>query len=167
MKKLLAFILMTTVMITSCKEEVATCKSVQRNTSVPAAEKDSIQRYITANSITAVRDTSGIFYTVANAGTGAVTPEVCSFITVRYNGKTFSGQHIDSTIGTSTFTSQLAGLIEGWEKGIPKIKTGGSVTLYIPPTLAYGAGGVRDVNNNVVIPGNAYLKFKIDVVNVQ
>lgn len=151
----------------SCKTEVATCTAKARNTVVSAAEKDSVQRYLTANSITATRDTSGVFYAITTPGSGSTTAEVCSFVTTRYNGKSFSGVHIDSSVGTSTFTSQLSGLIEGWEKGIPKVKTGGSITLYIPPSLAYGAAGVRDANNNVVIAPNTYMRFKIDVVNIQ
>ena len=167
MNKLFLFSLLIIAGFASCKTEVATCTAKARNSVVPSTEKDSIQRYLAANSITATRDTSGVFYAITAPGAGSVTAEPCSFVTTRYNGKSFSGVHIDSSVGTATFTSQLSGLIEGWEKGIPKVKTGGSITLYIPPTLGYGVAGIKDANNNYVIAPNTYMKFKIDVVNIQ
>lgn len=166
MNKLFSFILISSVFFASCKSEKAVCTAVPKNTVVPAYEKDSVQRYLNANSLTAIRDTSGLFYTINSMGTGTVTPEICSFITTRYNGKTFSGVHIDSTVGASTLTLQLNNFIEGWEKGIPKVRAGGRITLYIPPSLAYG-DGTRDANNNVVIAANTYMKFVVDVVSVQ
>jgi len=166
MNKLFLIILVATVLLSSCKTEKATCTATAKKTVVPASEKDSVQRYLNANSITAIRDTSGLFYTINSAGAGAVTPEICSFVTTKYNGKTFNGLHIDSTIGASTYTGQLSNFIEGWEKGIPKVRAGGKITLYIPPSLAYG-DGVRDANNNVVIAPNTYMKFVVDVISVQ
>jgi FKBP-type peptidyl-prolyl cis-trans isomerase len=166
MNKLFLIFAVVSVVFVSCKTETATCTAIAKNTSVPTSEKDSIQRYLNANNLTATRDTSGVFYSISTPGTGATTPEVCSFVTTRYNGKTFKGEHIDSTLGTATYTGQLSSFIEGWEKGIPKVKAGGKITLYIPPTLAYG-NGVRDANNNVVIAPNTYMKFVVDVISVQ
>ena len=166
MNKLFLSIILASVAFASCKTETATCTAKARNTVVPASEKDSIQRFLIANNLTATRDTSGVFYSIGNSGTGNAAPDMCSFVTTRYNGKTFNGAHIDSTIGVATFTGQLSSFIEGWEKGIAKVRAGGKVTLYIPPTLAYG-NGVRDANNNVVIAPNTYMKFVVDVVSVQ
>jgi FKBP-type peptidyl-prolyl cis-trans isomerase FkpA len=61
----------------------------------------------------------------------------------------------------------LGQLIHGWRRTLPVIKAGGFITLYVPPSMAYGAAITRDGNGNVIIPANAYLKFDIDLLTVQ
>ena len=54
----------------------------------------------------------------------------------------------------------LSGLIIGWQEGIPLIAPGGSITLYLPPSLAYGSTAVGS------IPANSILVFTIDLLAV-
>ena len=48
----------------------------------------------------------------------------------------------------------------GWQAAIPLIAPGGSITLYLPSSLAYGA---RAQNGT---PANSILIFKIDLIRV-
>jgi FKBP-type peptidyl-prolyl cis-trans isomerase FkpA len=61
----------------------------------------------------------------------------------------------------------LGQLIIGWQKGLPLIKSGGSITLFIPPSLGYGNQDIRNSSGAVIIPANSNLKFTIDLVSVQ
>jgi FKBP-type peptidyl-prolyl cis-trans isomerase len=71
-----------------------------------------------------------------------------------------NGTIFDSTATGQTATFQLGKVIVGWQKGIPLVSSGGNITLFIPPTLAYGPSGSGP------IPPNAILVFDIDLVGV-
>lgn len=101
---------------------------------------------------------SGIFYKIVTQGAGAI-PVVCSDVTVKYIGRVTTAT-IPFDENTATFT--LGQLIAGWQIGIPLIQKGGSIILYIPPSLGYGSRGAGPS-----IPPNSYLVFTIDLVNVQ
>lgn len=168
MKKLsIVFFLLFLICFAACKKESAKCNFTASATVAPTAESDSIARYLAANSLTATLHPNGFYYNITTPGTGGLSPEICSYITVRYDGVTFNNIHFDGTSGTATTGFSLGQLIAGWQRGLPLIRPGGSIILYIPPSLGYGPGEIRDKNNNVVIPANSYLKFTIDLVNVQ
>src|SRR4051812_8288598 len=104
-----------------------------------------------------------MFYSIGNVGTGT-SPSVCSSVTVNYVGSIIpSGSIFDSHNNASLALGQL---IKAWQKGLPLIKTGGSITLYIPPSLGYGSTDVVQ-NGVVIVPANSYLKFTIDLLDVQ
>ena len=63
----------------------------------------------------------------------------------------------DSGNGVSFGLNQL---IVGWQEGIPLIAPGGSITLYLPPSLAYGAQAQQG------IPANSILVFQIDLIRI-
>lgn len=169
MKKISLALIALTFIFFSCKKETAKCPYSDTVVIAPKAEKDSIKNYLLAQNITnAVQDTSGVFYIITNQGTGA-TPTICSNLTVRYRGTFFTGVAFDPTSAVtattgsdkSTASFDLGGVISGWQKALPYVKSGGSITLFIPPTLGYGASYYNG------IPGNSYLKFTIDLLNVQ
>lgn len=123
----------------------------------PAAELDAqMQAYITANSITATKDPSGMYYQIIVPGSGA-TPTINSTVSVTYAGKFTNNTAFDS--GTASFL--LSRVIEGWQIGIPLIKKGGKIKLIIPPYLAYGC------SDYMTIPGNSILVFDVDLLDVQ
>ncbi|HEY0750704.1 MAG TPA: FKBP-type peptidyl-prolyl cis-trans isomerase, partial [Chitinophagaceae bacterium] len=97
-------------------------------------------------------------------GTGA-TANICSVITINYSGALTNGNTFNQT--TSPVSFRLSDLITGWKNGIPLIKQGGNITLYVPPSLAYGDQERRDQDGNVIIPANSMLIFTIDLVAVQ
>ncbi|MEP7257432.1 MAG: FKBP-type peptidyl-prolyl cis-trans isomerase [Flavitalea sp.] len=138
------------------------CSFSSNNIMAPVSEKDSLQAYITANNIQATRDTSGLFYSISNPGTGTAKPVLCSQITINYAGKLTNGTIFDQSSGA---VFQLGTLIEGWKKGIPLLGKGGQIRLYIPPTLGYGSTDVKDRNGVVVIPGKSILIFDITLID--
>ncbi len=98
-------------------------------------------------------------------GTGAVAVAGDS-VTVQYVGALADGTIFDasSNHGAQGFTFTLGGgqVIKGWDEGVAGMKEGGVRTLIIPPSLGYGAQGAGNV-----IPPNATLVFKVQLVKVQ
>ncbi|HVE61860.1 MAG TPA: FKBP-type peptidyl-prolyl cis-trans isomerase [Chitinophagaceae bacterium] len=125
----------------------------------PANEIQDVQAYLNTNGISnATQHCSGLFYRVAAAGSGK-TPNICSTVSAFYTGRFTNGNVFDQTT-TTPANFPLNSVIEGWKKGLPLIKEGGKIFLYIPPTLAYGSAGRSG------IPPNAILIFEIDLQSV-
>lgn len=60
-----------------------------------------------------------------------------------------------------------ANTIAGFNEGVVGMKAGGRRQLVVPPQLAWGAAGAKDVNGNVVVPPNSTVVFTVDVFSVQ
>lgn len=99
---------------------------------------------------------SGIRYVVKRAGTGD-KPGNCSQVRVSYEGKLISNGSVFDDGTNSIRVLNLQSLITGWQIGIPLIKDGGRITLFIPSVYAYGEEGRPDSG----IPQNANLQFEI------
>ena len=122
----------------------------------PEAEVAILKEFIDAIGISATADERGFYYIIHSPGSGP-KPTVRSNVTVNYEGSLTNGKVFDSGKNISFGLYQL---ILGWQEGIPLIAPGGSITLYLPPSLAYGSraqGG---------IPANSILIFKIDLIRV-
>lgn len=150
-----------TVLLTSCEKSApdkSVCTYSRPTNKADATEIAYIQNYLTANGLTAIQDTSGFFYNITNPGSGS-SPSACSTILVQYSGYLFSGFKFDESLGGSQF--KLYAVVAGWQQAIPLLKPGGTMTLYLPPSLAYGATATA------LIPANSYLKFDIKLVAFQ
>lgn len=142
------------------EENTITCTYDECAAKAPAAEIQVVKDYLSSKNITAVEHCSGLFYAIDSVGTG-ISPTVCSGVAVRYKGMLPSGKGFDSSIVT-TRPFALRELVRGWINGLPKIKTGGGIRLYIPPSLGYGAQDVKNNNTGeVIIPGNTMLIFEV------
>jgi FKBP-type peptidyl-prolyl cis-trans isomerase FkpA len=167
MKTILYFTILTLLSFAGCKKsDSIQCAFTPPATIATSAEISYLQNYFTTNNIQAIQHPSGVFYTITNQGTGA-SPTVCSNITVKYTGSLLGGAVFDSNTSVTGAKFALGSLIKGWQWVLPILKTGGTITLYIPPSLGYGSNPVRDNSGNIVIPGNSYLKFDIELLDVQ
>ena len=165
-KNLLLIILASPLILTSCLKKSSStntgCPLTLSTAAAPASETASVETYLANNSITnATKHPNGFYYTINTQGAGSV-PAACSGVTVKYVGKLTNGNIFDNSNTNypngTTFT--LGQLIPGWQQGIPLIQKGGSITLYIPPSLGYGASGSGP------IPANSILIFNIELVDV-
>ncbi len=137
----------------SCnKDEGCTEKTVQ-------SEEGPILAYATSNGITATRHSSGIYYEIITAGDPALKPTLSSTVTAKYTGKLLDGTVFDAP--TSAIEFPLAGVISGWQLGLPLIGKGGRIKLMIPSSLAYGCTG------RASIPPYAVLYFDVELTNVR
>lgn len=157
MKKLfLALFSIALITSYSCKKK--TCDLTQSSVVATASEITTIQNYLTTNSLTATQHSDGFFYSITKAGSG-LAPDLCSSITLKYKGTLLNGNVFDQS--TSNITFLLKDLIVGWQKGLPLIQKGGSIRLYIPPSMGYGS------NTSSGLPANSTLIFDIDLVGVE
>nr|WP_295771798.1 FKBP-type peptidyl-prolyl cis-trans isomerase [Rhodoferax sp.] len=106
--------------------------------------------------------------TVVGTGVAAANGNT---VTVHYTGWLFDvtaansrGTQFDSSKGKAAFSFKLGAgqVIKGWDQGVEGMKVGGSRTLVIPSSLAYGSSGVSGV-----IPPNTALVFSVELLTVQ
>lgn len=168
MKKVIISAIITAVVLISCLKNPNTKCSYSDSTIVaPASEVTDLQNYLTSQSISASSHPSGFFYKINTTGTGTAITNLCTTVTVKYKGRLINGTIFDSTATGSAASFQLGQVITGWQKGMPLISKGGKITLYIPPSLGYGASNVTNPNTGaVVIPANSKLIFDIELVEV-
>ncbi|HCN84584.1 MAG TPA: hypothetical protein DIT07_13325 [Sphingobacteriaceae bacterium] len=125
--------------------------------SLPAYDDSVIQLYLKSNSLTGFTKTaSGLYYKISDPGTGA-TITTNSKLIAKYSGKLFNGTVFDSA---EAYNFVLEDLIKGWQEGLPLIKSGGTIRLLVPSSLAYGMKGSGPV------PIFSCLDFEITVTSV-
>ena len=155
-------LLLVGMAFSGCLKSDKGCPYKESNIVAPASEQQQVEAYLAANSLTAQKHSSGLYYQVVAPGSGKV-PELCSAISVGYIGKLTSGHTFDQT---NMISFDLGRVIVGWQKGLPLIQRGGHIRLYIPPSLGYGAYDIKDANNVVKIPANSILIFDVELFDV-
>ncbi|WP_339919209.1 FKBP-type peptidyl-prolyl cis-trans isomerase [uncultured Flavobacterium sp.] len=128
------------------------------NTDYTVQNEKEIVDYIAANKLIAQKSSTGLYYVINEAGTGA-QPTASSNVTVAYKGYYTNGNVFDksSDEGISFGLNQV---IKGWTEGIPYFKEGGSGILLIPSALGYGSNGSGP------IPGGAVILFDVKLIKV-
>ena len=84
-----------------------------------------------------------------------------STLTVHYTLMAWStGKIIESSWGGQPATFPLAGVVEGWQKGLPGSKEGVRRLLILPPSMGYGAAGSGPIGPDET------LIFSVDIIGV-
>lgn len=159
--RVLLTVMVIVSLFTGClkgEEPSLTCTYNECNFVAPATEIQQVRDYLTANNITATQHCSGLFYIIDEPGTGT-KPTVCNNISFTYEGKLTNGTVFDKSATPIVFN--LNELITGFKNGIPLLKAGGSMRLYVPPSLGYGN------RQSGSIPPNSVLIFTVTLVGVQ
>jgi len=110
-----------------------------------------------------VKTDSGLQYWDIKIGTGQVANDGDK-VKVHYTGWFTSGKKFDSSVDANqpyTFTIGKGEVIKGWDEGVAGMKVGGERQLKIPPELAYGEAGYKNI-----IPPNAALIFDVQLLAV-
>jgi FKBP-type peptidyl-prolyl cis-trans isomerase FkpA len=103
------------------------------------------------NQIEATLDSRGFYYVINTPG-DEQKPNQCSKVVIDYTGKFTSGQQFDGNLNSTFYLSTV---VPGFRMGVPLIGNGGEITLFLPPSLGYGA------DDNGAIPGGSILVFRI------
>lgn len=104
----------------------------------------------------------GIYVAIENPGNGA-HPTIDDKVEVYYEGVYTSDSELFDSSLVKTVTFPLAGVIRGWQKGIPYFGVGEKGWLILPASQGYGnfppqGSGIRN---------NASLAFWIELVSIQ
>ena len=84
-----------------------------------------------------------------------------STLTVHYTLMAWStGKIVESSWSGQPATFPLAGVVEGWQKGLPGAKEGGRRLLILPPAMGYGATGSGPIGPDET------LIFSVDIIGV-
>lgn len=150
MKKTILAIFCLGAILTSCK------KAAERQLD---EDIEKIEKYLEENNLTAQCTSSGLYYIIDEPGTGE-RPELSSSVTVVYRGYHPSGSVFDES-DEDGIQFTLSNVIEGWQEGIPLFKEGGSGSLFIPSSLAYGKNGSGSIG------GDAVIFFDIELLAVE
>lgn len=107
---------------------------------------------------------SGLQYKVEREGNGP-TPKPNQKVKVNYRGMLINGTVFDESYKRGeplVIPMQNAGVIPGWTEALQRMKVGSKWTVYIPPSLGYGAHGA----GNTIGP-NEVLIFDLELLGVE
>jgi FKBP-type peptidyl-prolyl cis-trans isomerase FkpA len=157
--RLLSILIVLAVFNSGCLKDgydSFSCTAKIPEVNVPAAEITQVEANLTANNITnAIKHPRGFYYIIENQGTGN-NPTVCTNVAFTYKGQLTNGTVFDQS--TTPVLYPLSQLITGWQLGLPLVKTGGKIKLFLPPSLGYGSAAIPG------IPANSVLIFDVTVV---
>lgn len=143
---------------------LASCLSTPEDPFNSRLQKDvaTIDAYLTANSINAIEDVSGVRYSVEVQGTGYV-PRLSDKVSFDYTGKILNG----SVFQTSSLSQiNISELIVGFKVGLTQIPVGSSATFYIPSGYGYGTQGQTNIPPNSILVFEVTLK-SLEVTNAE
>ena len=161
MRYLLGCLALIILCLGSCSKKK--CDYTDDGLVAPKPETDLIKKYLDSAGITATLHARGFYYRIDSGAieTGP-NPGECTEIDVAYTGTLTNGAVFDQQ---NSYATQLSNLIDGWQQGVPLIKKGGRIWLYIPPSLGYGSQAISA--GNVTIPASSILIFDIHLLDVQ
>jgi FKBP-type peptidyl-prolyl cis-trans isomerase FkpA len=147
-------VIISAIAIAGCDKDPSTCKNVD-----PSQEDAQLTAFNTANSITATKHTSGMYYQILAPG-GSAKPTYNSRVYVKYKGTLLDGTVFDQQTNPGNTGFVLSSLIQAWQLGIPMLGRGGSMKMTVPSSLGYGCKG-----SGASIPPNTPLYFEIELVD--
>lgn len=142
-------VLMLAGIAAACNDSVETDDPNARHTAEVAAFDD----YLSANSISAIKDPSGVRMVIYKLGKGFPAKELIqNTLDVDYVGRFFPEGAIFDQGNT---TLPLAKYINGWKIALGKLPEGSRARIYVPSYWAYGTAGSGS------IPANTPLEFDL------
>jgi FKBP-type peptidyl-prolyl cis-trans isomerase len=150
-KNVLLVLLLVTGFAACLKDENNDCVPSEVNITAPSAEVNALKGILSGNGITTTEDPRGFFYKFTVTGTGA-KPNTCNTVKVDYVAKLMTGKKVDSANGA---VYPIKAFITGWQEALPLMPVGSTMTVYFPPSLAYGDKVTGE------IPANSKLQFDI------
>ena len=165
MKRLFLFILICVVTVSyfACAK-TSTPQQPSCTDKTPNQDSSEIIKFANdsfPNSIPLTRDTTGLYYHIIDSGSSTNKPISKSNLRVTYVARFIPSNIIfDSASNSYLGGSQLAGLIFGWQIGLPKIGVGGHIQLFIPSAYAWGCTGYG------TIPADAPVFFDVKLIAV-
>ena len=124
-----------------------------------------IHNYIVANNLTSVAKkdkASGEYYIIDTLGTGTALFTSSTLVTLGYTGRVLDSTRVFAQTNNFHPAFALGQVIQGWQIGIPYIKKGGTIRLFVPSGYAYGPYPQPQLG----LPANAILDFTIKLYDI-
>jgi FKBP-type peptidyl-prolyl cis-trans isomerase len=134
------------------------CNNEDSTTNLKQTEADIIQ-YIDDHNLDAQRSSAGVYYVIDTPGDD-VYPTSDAYVKISYKGYLLDGSVFDSSTEEG-ISFDLLNVIPGFADGIKFFSTGSKGTILIPPSLAYGNAGIKNV-----VPGGAVVIFDVEVISI-
>lgn len=132
---------------------------------LPALKKKESEEYLASvlRDQPNVRQTeSGLLYQIVAPGDPKRRPDGSTPVRVHYEGRLRSGEVFDSSRERGEpALIPLSNVIDGWAEGVQLIGEGGTIRLWIPPELGYGAQGASPM-----VGPNEAIFFEIELLEV-
>ena len=162
MKRPLFILLVFAVCFIACKKTNDVVAQVRAQAII---DNNIIDQYLTEKGLTATTiDTTGVRYIIDTPGTGTALYTSSTSVIIGYTGILLTTGSVFVQTGNIHPAYVIGQVIRGWQLGlsVPKVKQGGTVTLFVPSRQAYGPYPQSDYN----LPANAVLIFKITVYSI-
>lgn len=151
-KSKLFIVAFLSIIISSCgSDEVLT----------PEQENQKIESYIAAKKLVITeKTTDGLRFILTKANTSGAKVVNGQTISVAYAGRLLTDKQFDA--GNFSFVLGAKGAIDGFDKGVSKMRVGEKATLIFPSALGYGT---RSQGSD--IPAYSPLVFDIEVISAR
>ncbi|MBI3220326.1 MAG: FKBP-type peptidyl-prolyl cis-trans isomerase [Bacteroidetes bacterium] len=123
----------------------------------------SIDDYLADNSITALKDVSGLRYKITQPPKDAntIAPLASDSVVIYYTGKILStGAVFYQSTTPESYRLNKTGTLKVWQKGLVFFKEGTKAILYAPSGLAYGS------YEKYGVPPNTNVVFEVEIQKV-
>ena len=150
----LLFILLFSILVIACSND----------DEVLGPEPDQISNYIKTQKLSVTdSSTAGLKFILVKANPSGAVLKNGQSIVVNYTGKFIAGKKLDEVFDSGNFTFILGArqVVDGFDKGIAKMRVGEKATLIFLSSLGYGANGQGS------IPSNTPLLFEIEVISAK
>ena len=111
------------------------------------------------------RSRSGVLWTVARRGSGQ-RPMRSESVLATYVGRLADGTVYDRAPPGAPVRLPVRGVVPGMAEALQEMRPGETRTVYLPPSLAYGARGVPGRGGVWRVPPHAALVFRLTLVRV-
>jgi FKBP-type peptidyl-prolyl cis-trans isomerase FkpA len=167
MRRLLYILGLSTLFFAGCKKDGTVANQAKAQAAI---DDQIITDYLTKKNLTstftqAVKDSSGLWYSVTNAGGDKALFSPSTRITVGYNVKLLNTDSV--LIKTDTFhpSFSIGETIKAWSLCIPKAQIGKGGTLRIITASRY-AYGPYDQSQSLGLRPNSVLDFEITLYDI-
>lgn len=152
------------VMLAGLVGMISCNKGIEYDDEAKAIEnQQSIEKYLADSSITATKDSSGMYYVLRKANPAGAKPNAQDGVRLNFNAYTLDGRKVASSENTDKIPFvrpyNLGFLLGGMERALNILRVGESATLFMPFYLAFGSYASDDV------PAYSVIKMNIQVVS--
>lgn len=150
----LFFILVLSIFVTACSSD----------DEVLGPEADQISNYIkTKKLVVTDSSTAGLKFIMVKANPAGAVLKSGQTVKVNYTGKFIAGKKLNNVFDSGEFSFNLGigQVVDGFDKGIAKMRVGEKATIIFLSSLGYGA---REQGS---IPANTPLLFEIEVISAR